>query len=90
MIAVHLQEKYGFFYIVLSYRDDKGRRHTTWYPTRLPVKGNKKRAEAMLLEMRKTYVPPVLQLKTPPVDPQTKLVFADFLAAMACAWPKVR
>ena len=49
MIAGHLQEKYGFFYIVLSYRDDQGRRHTPWFPTRLPVKGNKKRAEAMLL-----------------------------------------
>ena len=26
MIAGHLQEKYGFFYIVLSYRDENGKR----------------------------------------------------------------
>lgn len=45
MIAGHLQEKYGFFYIVLSYRDENGKRHTPWFPTKLPVKGNKKRAE---------------------------------------------
>ena len=25
MIAGHLQEKYGFFYIVLSYRDENGK-----------------------------------------------------------------
>ena len=57
MIAGHLQEKYGFFYIVLSYRDENGKRHTPWFPTKLPVKGNKKRAEALLLEMRQTYRP---------------------------------
>ena len=84
MIAGHLQEKYGFFYIVLSYRDDQGKRHTPWFPTRLPVKGNKKRAEAMLLEMRKTYVPPVSSTENPPVDPQTGLVFADFLQQWLC------
>ena len=28
MIAGHLQEKYGCFYIVLSYIDDQGKRHT--------------------------------------------------------------
>ena len=50
MIAGHLQEKYGFFYIVLSYRDENGKRHTPWFPTKLPVKGNKKRAEALLKE----------------------------------------
>ena len=84
MIAGHLQEKYGCFYIVLSYRDDQGKRHTPWFPTRLPVKGNKKRAEAMLLEMRKTYVPPVSSTENPPVDPQTGLVFADFLQQWLC------
>ena len=84
MIAGHLQEKYGFFYIVLSYRDDQGKRHTPWFPTRLPVKGNKKRAEAMLLEMRKTYVPPLSSTENPPVDPQTGRVFADFLQQWLC------
>lgn len=33
----------------------------------------------MLLEMRKAYVPPVSSTEKPPVDPQTGLVFADFL-----------
>ena len=32
MIAGHLQEKYGFFYIDLSYRDENGKRHTPGSP----------------------------------------------------------
>ena len=80
MIAGHLQEKYGFFYIVLSYRDENGKRHTPWFPTKLPVKGNKKRAEALLLEMRQTYQPPELAGKTAAQEPaQPELMFTDFL-----------
>ena len=56
MIAGHLQEKNGLYYIVLSYKDESGKRHTPWFPTKLPVKGNKKRAEAMLLDMRQTAI----------------------------------
>ena len=44
MVAGHLQEKKGFFYMVLSYPDITGKRKTKWFPTGLPVKGNKKRA----------------------------------------------
>ena len=80
MIAGHLQEKYGFFYIVLSYRDENGKRHTPWFPTKLPVKGNKKRAEALLLEMRQTYQPPELAGKTAAREQaQPELMFTDFL-----------
>ena len=80
MIAGHLQEKYGFFYIVLSYRDENGKRHTPWFPTKLPVKGNKKRAEALLLEMRQTYQPPELAGKTAAEEQaQPELMFTDFL-----------
>ena len=80
MIAGHLQEKYGFFYIVLSYRDENGKRHTPWFPTKLPVKGNKKRAEALLLEMRQTYQPPELAGKTAAQEQaQPELMFTDFL-----------
>lgn len=80
MIAGHLQEKYGFFYIVLSYRDENGKRHTPWFPTKLPVKGNKKRVEALLLEMRQTYQPPELAGKTAAQEQaQPELMFTDFL-----------
>lgn len=57
MVAGHLQEKKGLFYIVLNYKDG-GKRKSKWIPTKLPVKGNKKKAETMLLEARKNFVPP--------------------------------
>ena len=56
MVAGHLQEKKGLFYIVLSYSDRDGKRKTKWVPTGLPVKGNKRKAETMLQEARKTFV----------------------------------
>ena len=38
MVAGHLQEKYGIFYIVLSYKDSNGKRKVKWESTGLPVK----------------------------------------------------
>jgi integrase len=52
MVAGHLREKRGYFHIVLSYTDENGKRQTPSKSTGLPVKGNKKRAEAMLLTAR--------------------------------------
>ena len=49
MVAGHLREKRGYYHIVLSYTDENGKRQTPSKSTGLPVKGNKKRAEAMLL-----------------------------------------
>ena len=59
MIAGHLQIKNDYYYMVLSYTDSDGKRKQPWIPTGLPVKGNKKRAEKMLIETWQTYVPPV-------------------------------
>ena len=59
MIAGHLQMKNDYYYMVLSYTDSDGKRKQPWIPTGLHVKGNKKRAEKMLIETRQTYVPPV-------------------------------
>ena len=59
MVAGHLQEKKGLFYIVLSYQDVDHNRKTKWIPTNLPVKGNKKRAEQMLWEAREKFKPSV-------------------------------
>ena len=52
-IAGHLREKDGYYHIVLSYTDENGKRKTPSKSTKLPVKGNKKRAEAMLYEARR-------------------------------------
>ena len=56
MIAGHLQEKKGLYYMVLSYKDISGKRVSKWLPTGLPVKGIKKRAEDMLMAARAEFV----------------------------------
>lgn len=85
MIAGHLQEKNGLYYIVLSYKDENGKRHTPWFPTKLPVKGNKKRAEALLLEMRQNYLPPTMTAKKEAgTENQADLMFTDFLQQWLC------
>ena len=53
MVAGHLREKRGIYHIVLSYTNENGKRQTPSRTTGLPVKGNKKRAEAMLMQARK-------------------------------------
>ena len=58
MTAGHLQIKNDYYYMVLNYTDSNGKRKQPWFPTGLPAKGNKKRAEKMLHDLRKTYVPP--------------------------------
>ena len=72
MVAGHLQEKNGNFYIVLSYKDHTGKRKTKWQKTGLPVKGNKKKAEQLLMEARRDFIP-----ESAP-DPDN-ILFADFM-----------
>ena len=59
MTAGRLQEKNWKWYMVLSYTDpNTGKRIQPWFATGLPVKGNKKKAEEMLSELRSTFVIP--------------------------------
>ena len=60
MIAGHLQIKNDNYYMVLNYTDANGKRRQPWIPTGLPAKGNKRRAEKLLLDTRKSFVPPVV------------------------------
>lgn len=56
MVAGHLQEKNGYYYIVLNLKDELNKRKTKWVATGLEVKkGNKKLAEKRLLEERQKY-----------------------------------
>ncbi|MBQ1704745.1 MAG: tyrosine-type recombinase/integrase [Clostridia bacterium] len=73
MVAGHLQEKSGIYYMVISYHDQNGKRKTKWTSTGLPVKGNKKKAEKMLMELRNSFeVPEVL-------TPSDDMLFSDFM-----------
>ncbi|MCI6123798.1 MAG: hypothetical protein MR714_06210, partial [Christensenellaceae bacterium] len=57
MVAGHLREKSGYYYAVLNYTDSLGKRKTKWISTGLTVKGNKKRAEAILMDARRNFNP---------------------------------
>ena len=80
MIAGHLQEKNGMFYVVLNYRDENGKRKTPWISTNLPVRGNKKRAENFMMDVRRNFVPPNVQ-RTEEREAMQKgdILFTDFL-----------
>lgn len=79
MVAGHLQIKNGYYYIVLSYKDAEGKRKQPWYPTGLPVRGNKKRAETMLLEMRQNFKIPIASGKDG--DLSADMLFSDYMKA---------
>lgn len=72
MVAGHLQEKKGYYYMVLNFLDENGERKVKWKSTKLPVKGNKRKAEAMLLKEREKYNSAV-------AVPDSNMLFADYL-----------
>ena len=72
MVAGHLHEKNGYYYIILNLTDANGKRKPKWISTKLPVKGNKKRAEQMLREERKRY-------SQPTKSKNDDILFADFM-----------
>lgn len=76
MVAGHLREQNGYFQMVLSFKDEAGKRKTKSISTGLPIKGNKRRAEAMLMEMRKNFENGTV---TKDIAQKGDILFADFL-----------
>lgn len=70
MVAGHLHEKNGYYYIILNLTDSAGKRKPKWISTGLTIKGNKKRAEQMLMEERRKYAN---------VKAGDDVLFADFM-----------
>ena len=62
--------------MVLNYTDANGKRRQPWIPTGLPAKGNKRRAEKLLLDTRKSFVPPVVSKENE--DISSDMLFADY------------
>lgn len=58
MVSGHLQIKKGHYYVVLSYYDNRNKRHVKYVSTGLPEKGNKRKAEAELARIRNEFEPP--------------------------------
>ena len=77
MIAGHLQIRNDNYYMVLNYTDANGKRRQPWIPTGLPAKGNKRRAEKLLLDTRKSFVPPVVSKENE--DISSDMLFADYM-----------
>jgi len=73
MVAGHLREKSGYYYAVLNYTDSLGKRKTKWISTGLTVKGNKKRAEAILMDARRNFNP------QEPKVMNGDILFADYM-----------
>ena len=83
MVAGHLREKRGYYHMVLSYTDENGKRVNPSKSTGLVVKGNKKRAEAMLNEWRRVTEQEIERRKnkyeeTHPDDPKD-IPFTQFM-----------
>lgn len=81
LVAGHLQEKNGYYYVVLNYKEaGTGKRRQPWFPTGLPVKGNKKKAEKMMMEIRQNFQPPKPEFSsTSPGELSPDMLFSDFL-----------
>ena len=75
MIAGHLEEKSGKYYCVLSYKGADGKRERKWIKTGLPVKGNKKKAEHILSELRRNF-----KLPTSVGSFNSTMPFVDYLS----------
>lgn len=59
MVAGHLREQNGIYQMILCYKDTNNKRCSKSISTGLPVKGNKKKAEALLAQTRKEFIPPI-------------------------------
>lgn len=57
-----LREKKGMYYAVICYRDADNNRKQKWYPTKLPVRGNKKNADVILKETLDAFELPYEEL----------------------------
>ncbi len=55
VVAGHLQQKKGHWYIVLDLHDEQGKRKPKWIATHLPVGNNKRKAEELLFRARQRY-----------------------------------
>ncbi len=74
MVSGHIAIKKGYYYCVLNWKDDDGKRHSKWIATGLTFQNNKRKAEAKLAELKASFKPPVKE-KQEAEDPY----FSDFL-----------
>lgn len=85
MVAGHLREKDGYYHIVLCYTDEFGVYRKPSKSTGLKVKGNKKKAEAMLLEARRRITDELekkkneLEREKSLISNSSEILFVDYM-----------
>ena len=72
MVAGHLRIKRGVYQIVINYVDSDGHKRQKSMSTGLKIKGNKKRAQEMLEEVRRSF-------EVPAKDKVHELISMDML-----------
>jgi len=73
-VSGHLEDRRGIFHIMLSWKDENGKRNRKSISTGLILKGNKKRAEEMLRKAKEDQETKLME------GPRTNdLLFADFM-----------
>ncbi len=77
MVSGHLRIQNGIYQCIISYNDNSGKRKTKSVSTGLPAKGNKKRAEEMLSELRRTFEPP--KPSKDETEFREDMLFSDFI-----------
>ena len=58
MVAGHLREQNGIYQMILSYKDVNGKRKTKSFSTGLKIRGNARKADRMLQQLRQTFTAP--------------------------------
>ena len=71
-VAGHLREQNGIYQMILSYKDEDGKRRTVSMSTHLPVRGNKREAEKLLERAKREFSI---------VDWKKEMLVSEFLAA---------
>lgn len=79
MVAGHLREMNGFYYMVISYKEKNGKRKNHTKATGLPIKGNKKKAEHMLLQAKMEMEMILEEQEQQEEERKSKITFAQFM-----------
>jgi len=81
MITGSLQKKKGLYYAVLNLYDEYGKRKPKWIPTGYKIKGNKKKAEEKLEQLKIEYdKQSKIQLRDPDVyEKYNNILFCDYM-----------
>lgn len=77
MVAGHSQIKNGKAYAVLTYNNARGKRVQKWIPLGLTEKGNRKKIDEMVYEVRRSFVIPKEDLSAAEMD--RDMPFTDYM-----------